>query len=229
MNRIIGFICLLVLSTPLWATQEWESVEKGKVPGDVSTWVRAVEGAQVKEFRGEVELPHAPLQVLLALDNVEDFTDWVYRCKRSERIVGKGVYMRFHGIWPVSDRDAVLQSTASIESDRVVIRTTVLEDVKPAEKHYVRIQALQNSFDVIPLANGGTKLIFQTFVDPGGILPAWISNVVAKDGPFETLTDLKKYLKHNPPATLSVDALSRIYDPLRGELPGFLQRLPAAP
>ncbi|MEZ5507188.1 MAG: hypothetical protein R3F38_14995 [Gammaproteobacteria bacterium] len=75
MKRILIAICSLLLVFPLLANAEkkWERVEKARKPGEVSTWVRKVKGAAVKEFRGEVELPDAPLRVLLALDTVEDF------------------------------------------------------------------------------------------------------------------------------------------------------------
>lgn len=228
MYKIVSMLVLILMSVGALAEDGWESVAKAKAPGEVSTWLRSVKGAQVKEFRGVVDLPQAPLRVLLALDNVEAFPDWVFRCKHAERIVGRGVYLRFGGIWPASDRDATVSSEASILADRVLIRTTVAGDLKPEQKGYVRIPRLDNRFEVVPLPDGGSRVIFQTFVDPGGILPAFISNMVARQGPLETLGDLKRHLDENAIDAQSVESLSRIYTPVRAELAAFLKRFPAA-
>ncbi|MEZ5511011.1 MAG: START domain-containing protein [Gammaproteobacteria bacterium] len=229
MKRILIAICSLLLVFPLLANAEkkWERVEKARKPGEVSTWVRKVKGAAVKEFRGEVELPDAPLRVLLALDTVEDFPKWVYHNQKGERMPAKGVYMQFEGIWPAADRDVLVKSVALLKEDRVRIETTQLDGMVPEQDGFVRIVKLDNSFEVVPLPNGGSKVIFQTFVDLGGILPAWISNVVAKDGPLNTLNDLRKYLEQQPMPDASLDQLSNIYDPIRGDLQTFLQTPPA--
>lgn len=229
MKRILIAICSMLLVFPLLANAEkkWERVEKARKPGEVSTWVRKVEGAAVKEFRGEVEVQDAPLRVLLALDKVDDFPRWVYHCKHGERMPTGGAYMQFEGIWPAADRDVLVKSVPSIKSDRVRIDTTHLDGMVPEQDDFVRIVKLENSFEVVPLPNGGSKVIFQTFVDLGGILPAWISNVVAKDGPLHTLNDLRTYLEQHPEPAPSVDQLSRIYDPIRADLQTFLQAPPA--
>ena len=222
---LLGLSCLL-LSLPLLAREGWESVATAKAPGEVSTWVRAVEGAQVKEFLGEVEVPHHPLQVLKVLDHVEGFPAWVFRCKRAERIPGVGVYLQIKGVWPASDRDATLQSRVEVRADRVAILTTAHPELKPEHEDYVRIPELKNSFEVIPLPGGGSRVLFQTFVGPGGALPKWLSNFVARQGPLETLNNLKKVLGEVQ-AQPTADGLSRIYTPeVLADLQVLLARKP---
>lgn len=224
---LLGLYCLL-WCLPAMALEGWEGVAKSREPGEVKTWVRSVEGAQVKEFRGEVDVPHPPLQVLKTLDHVEGFPQWVFRCKHSERIEGVGVYLQIHGVWPVSDRDAALRSRVEVLSDRVVVRTDAEPDLRPQQKGHVRIPFLKNSFDVIPLPDGGSRIVFQTFVDPGGILPSWLSNMVAKQGPLETLTDMKKVLGPVQP-NQTTDGLSPIYIPVHDALLELLTRTGAGP
>lgn len=227
MKRLILVLCALLLSVPVSAREGWESVATASKPGEVSTWVRKVKGMQVKEFLGEVDVPHPPLQVLKALDHVEGFPDWVFRCKHAERVPGVGVYLQINGVWPASDRDAMVQSRVEVLPDRVVIHSDARPELKPEKKNYVRIPALQNSFTVIPLPAGGSRVLFQTLVDPGGALPKWLSNFVAKQGPLETLNDLKKVLGDVQTET-SYDGLSRIYTPeVLAELRALLER-PAA-
>lgn len=224
MKRLILLLCLSVLTLPVSAREGWESVVTASKPGEVSTWVRKVKGMQVKEFLGEVDVPHPPLQVLKALDHVEGFPEWVFRCKHAERIPGVGVYLQISGVWPASDRDAVVQSRVEVLPDRVVIHSDARPELKPEQKHYVRIPALRNSFTVIPLSGGGSRVQFQTLVDPGGALPKWLSNFVAKQGPLETLNDLKAVLGEVQTQP-TYDGLSRIYTPeVLTDLQGLLGR-----
>ena len=50
----------------------WEVTSSGDEVGDVSTWRRAIPGADVKQFRGEVILNEPALNILLTIDTPED-------------------------------------------------------------------------------------------------------------------------------------------------------------
>ncbi|MCG8535312.1 MAG: hypothetical protein MI808_09470 [Pseudomonadales bacterium] len=222
MTRYCIAFLFMLLPQCLVAETEWQPEVESDDPQAVKTWIKKVSGASVNAFRGEVVVTHPPLEVLMVLDQPEAFPRWVFQCKGAQRVPGKGLYLQFRGIWPVSDRDAALVSTPSLAADRIVIHTVNQEDVMAEQPGYVRIPKLDNRFELIPLASGGTRIIFETFVDPGGIVPGFISNIVAKKGPLITLTGLKAELDSASEQTGSVDALSRIYDPIRTELRSFL-------
>jgi len=203
--------------------QQWHPVVESQDPGDVRTWVKAVPGASVKAFRGEVEVASSPLQVLAVLDGVEAFPQWVFQCKAAERVPGKGIYLRFNGIWPVADRDATLNSKVSVMASSVVIETNNLAGMLPERDGYVRIPELNNRFEVVQLHNGGSRIIFETFVDPGGMVPGFISNIVSKKGPLVTLNGIKKMLADRGNTPVSLDQLSSIYQPVRSDLEQLLE------
>ena len=50
-------------------------------------------------------------------------------------------------------------------------------------------------FTFAPISATQTTVIYEAHADPGGILPAWIVNMVALDTPLYTLINLKKVLK----------------------------------
>ena len=59
-------------------TNEWKVVEQGKTPYAVSTWVRNVDGAAIKEFRGGVIIKRPIAEVLLLIDDAENLAEWVF-------------------------------------------------------------------------------------------------------------------------------------------------------
>lgn len=223
LKRYMVALCCLLLSLPVLARDGWDPVKKAAAPGEVSTWVRAVEGEKAKEFMGQVDLPHHPLQVLDALDDATRLHEWAFRCKRAERF-GNGVYMVIEGNWPASDRDVILQSEVDVLADRILIRSHAEPDLLPPKKDLYRITTMNNRFEVIPLPDGGSRVIFQSFVDPGGNLPKWMANLVARQGALETLGDLKKVLGDVQPNPQG-ERLSQTYPPeLQNKVRALLAR-----
>lgn len=222
--RLTVFWLSVLLAGTVLAQEQWQAVSVGNDVGEVSTWVRSVEGAQVKAFRGEVELAHSALVVLAVLDDIDQCHRWVFQCQGAQPLAQGGAHLRFNGIWPVDDRDATIISQASVKSDSVLVRTVVQDGVLAEQKGYVRIPELNNFFEIFPLPNGHTKVVFQTFVDPGGMLPAWVSNLVAKYGPLVTLVGLGKMAQEKSATKLSVADLSDLYGSVRKPLAALLSR-----
>gem|GEM_PF-355291 len=169
------------------AAQSWQPNREADARDQVSTWTRDVPDSPVKAFRGVVEVPHGPVPVLAAITAVDTFPEWIFQVQASEAVPdtgGERTYMRFNGIWPVSDRDVVLDNSVSQapESGAVTLHSVNAEGARPPSDGYVRIPALNNRFVVTPLADGWTRVEFRTFVDPGGKVPVWLANLVATKG-----------------------------------------------
>ena len=118
------------------------------------------------------------MPVLAAITAVDTFPEWIFQVQASEAVPdtgGERTYMRFNGIWPVSDRDVVLDNSVSQapESGAVTLHSVNAEGARPPSDGYVRIPALDNRFVVTPLADGWTRVEFRTFVDPGGKVQVW--------------------------------------------------------
>ena len=222
--RLITLSILLIYNLMLgsaWADpgSEWESVRSAQDPTEVRTWVKPVAGAAVEAFRGEVDLDHSWLEVLTILDRVDLYPQWVFRCTSARRVEGGGLYLNFKAVWPVSDRDVYTHSKVRVHDQTITILTENKTVMEPRHDGYVRIPRLENAFDVIPLPSGGTRVIFTTYVDPGGSVPRWLSNLIAIDGPLQTLQGLKQVLQaHGPGDEARLDALSAIYEPVKSQL-----------
>lgn len=188
-------LMLLTLSLPLSA---WQENRVADDPGEVSTFVRDVQDSPVKAFRGVVEVPANITQLLAVSAAVDTFSEWVFQAKGGESMQQPepATYIAFRGIWPVSDRDVVLVNSIeqSAQSGAVTLRSQLLEGAEE-RRGYVRIPAFDNSFVFTPLADGMTRIEFETFVDPGGRVPAWLSNLISNRAPLVTLEGMKEQLQ----------------------------------
>ena len=220
MQRLISLVCLSWLLTGYAQgalDPAWEPVETPDAPDQVSTWVRQVEAGPVKAFRGEVVLPYSWLEVLTILDREELYPQWVFRNKSARR-VEEGLYLSFHGIWPVADRDVFTTTRVTVTKGRVTVHTNNDPGTDTRFDGHVRIPTLENTFDVVPKGADQTRVVFTTYVDPGGRVPAWLSNMIAIEGPLATLRGLGSMLQQHAPDQPSLEQLSAMYRPVLPQL-----------
>jgi hypothetical protein len=192
-------LCLLALLAvgSAWAEPAWETVTQGRQRGEVSSYVREVPGHDVKSFKGVVETPLPMTAILAVLADLNNLPNWVFQCERSRHDLNWPdvvYYLEFHTPWPVNNREAVLRNTVSQDPQTLVvtINTVAIQGYVGASRGRVRIPELNNRFLIEPLKDGGTRVSFETLVDPGGAIPAWVSNWIATSAPKETLTALLK-------------------------------------
>ncbi len=192
---------------------EWKQIRVASERTDVSTWVRPVEGNPLNAFRGQTEAPYPMLTAIAVLADVENFPKWVFQCHSARLMPELGddvAYIYIKGIWPVADRDGVAQTT--IRQDPLTLTTEIrsvaargLVDEVPGT---VRIPALDNRFVFEALPDGWTRITFETMVDPGGMIPAWLANFVATRAPLTSLQKMHARM-----------ALSRYHLKDKSELP----------
>lgn len=210
--RIFLLLCLFWASTA-WA-DDWKMNREGKQRGDVSTFVRDVEGSPVKAFKGVVELEASLTSIIAVILDVDNFPSWVFQCQSAERpLFGRDrLYMRFNGIWPVSDRDVMLDNQfAQVRAGgTIVLHSVNVETLLGEERGYVRIPALDNRFTLTPLNDGWVQVEFETFVDPGGNIPIWLANLVSTQAPLKTLRGLREQVKRERYINADPDDFPRV-------------------
>lgn len=192
-----GGWCGLMLVSSAWADPGWETVSQARQRGEVSSYVRTVPGHAVKAFKGVVEAPVPMTAILAVLADIGNLPNWVFQCEQARRdpawpdVV---YYMEFHTPWPVNNREAVLRNTVSQDPQTfaVTINTVAIPGYVGPSRGRVRIPELNNRFLIEPLKDGGTRVSFETLVDPGGAIPAWMSNWIATSAPKDTLNALLK-------------------------------------
>jgi hypothetical protein len=160
---------------------------------------RTVAGSSLKEFRGSGVID-APVSAILAVfGDIDRATEWMDSCNGSRLVDDRGdrekiVYNRTHATWPVSDRDAVLHNTISIDAEqqRVRIEFNSIDDPRvPPVKGVVRMPFVRGHWYLWPSSDGTrTRVEYQVHASPGGELPAWLVNYVSRELPYKTIIRL---------------------------------------
>jgi hypothetical protein len=229
----LGMCWALLLAGPLHAAAasatDWVPIAQGQGREGISTWARHVDGLAVKAFRGSTEVPHTVPEILAVLADIGKLPQWIYQCQAARQLPGFSpdhTYAQFKGMWPAADRDVLMQSTVSQQDDGSILLESRQAEGYALQEGFVRIPYLRNSFRLMPLRGGWTRLTFETQVDLGGLVPAWVINLVATKAPFATIEGLRKQLKLPAYQIKSLDTLPTHY--LRGRpllIPGEHMRV----
>ncbi|HQV23389.1 MAG: hypothetical protein H6996_02910 [Moraxellaceae bacterium] len=195
--QISILLCVSMFVMPVMADSVWQAVSQAKKRGEVNSYVRDVTGYAVKSFKGVVEAPHPMPHILAVLADIDGLPNWAFQCERAfrqQQWPDAVYYMEFHTPWPVNNREAVLKNTITQDANTftITIKTVAVQGYMPPSKGKVRVPELNNQFVIEPLKDGWTRITFETLVDPGGAIPAWMSNWIATSAPKETLNALIK-------------------------------------
>ncbi len=187
----------VIATTLAWGNPNWETIRQAHQRGEVSSYVRDIAGHDVKSFKGVVETSLPMAAILAVLADVSNLPNWVFQCERARQEASwpeSIYYMEFHTPWPVNNREAVLSNNASQDPQTltVTINTVAVNGYVGASHGRVRVPELNNRFLIEPLKDGGTQVSFETLVNPGGSIPAWVANWIATSAPKDTLNGLLK-------------------------------------
>lgn len=69
------------------------------------------------------------------------------------------------------------------------------------QEDYIRITRVKATWTLQKLTNGTTHIEYIAFADPGGALPDWLANDLAKDSARNTFEGLRQQLPHYQTAT----------------------------
>jgi hypothetical protein len=65
----------------------------------------------------------------------------------------------------------------------------------PVKPNVVRVADSKGKWVITPLSDGKVKIVYTLHADPGGSVPAWLSNMFATQGPAESFKKLKIQLQ----------------------------------
>lgn len=203
----IGLGAGLSLSAPNWEVLDEEDAVK------VSR--RSFPDDGLHEFRGVGLVPAGVAEILALVTDVEKQALWVEGCISAKRIEGNfgsrmdlplaGYYQIAYGVqgvpWPLNNRDYVLRSTFDVQKDQAgqlveigVKSVAVTQAQFPVFSDLVRIPRMETAIKLIPLSPHETRFEFRVLVDPGGIVPHWVVNMVSASVPRKTIVKIRQLL-----------------------------------
>ena len=217
-------IASLLILTPSFGKSDHEKSKKGKwekvtVKNGFAVHRRTVEGTSLVEFRGKGVIDANLVKILAVMSDTNRMKEWVDRSLgikilevKSER--DRIYYSATKAPWPLNDRDFVGRSRMYV-NDRagiiVLSSKNTTHRKAPKRSDRVRMPFTRVKWVFKPLSEKKTYAVFQVHADPGGVIPAWVANMVTKEMPYKTLTNLEKRANSNKVRAEFVDKYKERY------------------
>ena len=156
---------------------------------------------EVNTYRGTTTMPISIERIAYVLDDTESKKEWVSRLKEETRLEENPssyrsiAYQHYNLSWPVSDRDYVIESKWTVMKDMKLptailrIKSTKRDDVPEIEGR-VRGQLDRLIYKLEKLKSNQTRVTVEIMVNPKGLLPNFMINLIQKEWPITTLRQL---------------------------------------
>ena len=156
---------------------------------------------EVNTYRGTTTMPISIERIAYVLDDTESKKEWVSRLKEETRLEENPssyrsiAYQHYNLLWPVSDRDYVIESKWTVMKDMKLptailsIKSIIRDDVPEIEGR-VRGKLDRLVYKLEKLKSNQTRVTVEIMVNPKGLLPNFMINLIQKEWPITTLRQL---------------------------------------
>jgi hypothetical protein len=185
------------------STTDWEKV--GEKNG-ITTYRKEIPGSSIVAFRGEAEVPAGIPRIIGVLEAVQREKEWMAGVGESYNIERRAEadrfeYNRTQTPWPLQDRDFVIHTRTTFESNpsptiRIQMNSEPNEK-KPPVEGVVRGELIDSSFTLRQIAPNRTWFSCEIHADPKGVIPKWVVNLFQKSWPYDTIMGLRQQLLKN--------------------------------
>lgn len=148
---------------------------------------------------------NAPMpKILKLITNINSYIFWVPNSLRAEQLSINDYkivyYLAIEAPWPFSDRDWVNELTIvpGIDEKQITATFKAIDNILPIKKNFIRITEHYASWNLISLDFNRTRSIWQWHTDPGGSIPNWLVEWVARQQVIESLENIRNILKNEP-------------------------------
>ena len=209
----------LFISIGVWASlslahasspEEWTQISD---ENGIRIWQKKVEGTPFVAFRGRMVMNASLKKLLAVLHDQERKLEWMHDCVANEVLERKGlgnaiIYNRTAvRVILVSDRDIVVETKLTVLQDQGVVRIdawSVEHPAMPKVDGVVRMPKLDLMWSFRVVNKNLTEVTYEVQTDPGGWLPAWLVNRVARKIPFHSLHKLDLQVKKPYPKAMAI-------------------------
>lgn len=183
---------------------EWE---KANESDGIIGYTRPTSKSSVDEIKaiGTVDAPVAVLEAVSR--DVEAQTEYMYMCTEASRIDIPGsestkdsfyFYNKTGLPWPVDDRDVIVKAEYMIDKATGALffqAQNISTDFKAEDNEVVRMPTAEVKCIATPLGENKTEVLYQVLVDPGGMLPSFLTNMLMKDLAVRTIAAIREVVK----------------------------------
>jgi hypothetical protein len=197
-NRLLALLpCAAIIALTAVSNAEappepgWNIIDEQR---GITVSRREQPGRGLPAFRGQGPVQGGVLQILALMLDSDSVEHWAYgiddarllrRIDESQDLI----YLYADVPWPVRDRDMVLRRTLRVikPGEEFQLDLACEPNAVPEVSGAVRVKQCRSAFHLRRLSSGRTEVDYHMSLDPGGLLPKWAGNYVAKHVPFKTL------------------------------------------
>jgi ribosome-associated toxin RatA of RatAB toxin-antitoxin module len=206
-----------ILPTISFAQNEWELK---KDSDGISVWWRATEGTDIKELKIQLEVNASLNTIAAVLSDVPKYEEWVYSTEKSVVVEQNGTDLVYYNImdfpWPMDDRDLVMLTDLKQDSLTKIItsNSTAVPEKVPYDDDMVRVEMTETQWIVTPLGNNRAKIDYTLISDPGGSIPAFLTNIAADYGPYKTMKAFRERVQRSEYKDAQVEGIEELVEKL---------------
>jgi hypothetical protein len=200
-TSILIIFCLLLQASA--KSQDGWNLKKDK--NGIKVFSKKSDKFKFDQLKVECVLDGKVSQLAAVLLDVDNQYQWVYKTNKSQLIkeIGAGDILYYSEIacpWPFENRDLVVRmNIAQNAINKVVtIEAKNVNDYIPTKNNLVRINYSNALWTVTPINSNQLKVEYTIEVDPGKNVPAWLLNLFASNGPYESFINLREKMKSSP-------------------------------
>jgi hypothetical protein len=195
------------------AAEPWHKINE---QDEIEVYRRQSADSNIYEFRGTGAVQASIPKIIALLTDTALMPEWIYACTRAETIEKNYTYDSFDKQvneyykiihvenelpWPIRNRDYVFKShldyfpPQKAERETVVVESiNIATDAVPPRKNVVRVPLMHSQIKLVNHNGPGQKKTVVDFtiqIDPGGVIPTWLVNLVSKRIPHKTIMSLR--------------------------------------
>jgi len=202
MTGKIGFFSIVFSALCFLRGYGQENWELKSEREGISIFTRTFPDSRFKGVKVECELEATLSQLVAVILDVNTGAEWVYSTKSS--VLLKQIspselyyYSEVNIPWPVSNRDfiAMLKVVQDPHTRIVTVYGPTFPDYLPVKKDIVRVARAEGKWILTPVGKNHLKIEYTLRMDPGGNIPAWLINLFATKGPYESFKNLKHQIR----------------------------------
>jgi len=197
--KVVFFFASLLLASFAHGQYNWKL---SKQKDGIAVYESPVPNSNYKGIKVECTLAGTYDKLIDVLSDVSRQKDWVYNNKTAyilKKISANEFYYYSETSipWPMSNRDAVVHFKINRDSLNRFVKITATGEPNfiPEKSGKVRVpKSLINWYVTMPSSNA-ISIVYTFEAEPGGSLPAWLVNMFADKGPYESFKKLSEILK----------------------------------
>ena len=181
---------------PGMKAQSWDYV---KEKNGIRMYTRKQDSSSFKCFRGETVFNSSMEEVSKYIGVANNFDQWDENIEEltllestSNRYIN--CYFAYRTPWPLSKRDFCAELIVAYDSashTRTVNATPMKKDL-PERKGIVRVRNFYLRWTLTDMGSNKIHAVMEGFIDPGGLVPSWLYNLVIVQAPYDAMNGIKQ-------------------------------------